>query len=184
VRTKYNSPRNFCATFLILLAMNSIVFAASANGSPEGAIANEQHVSEEPLGPQQKESSTAVILGNLLGTIAVPEKAGQMFDDLYYRNETEIYRILNENLLLLWQTICLVADALPTLRLMTAQGGKFHLDAPTYSRANDLYEVFRGLAGPQLAADLQKARSYVDRRTKQKGSGQVLIDLNEYTQVK
>lgn len=177
---KNNRQKKFCAAFLILLlTLICNEYASGTKDSLEGAIANEQHVSEKTPGTQQRDSTTVVILGDLLGTIAIPEKAGEIFNDLYYRNETEIYRILNENPFILWQTIGLVADALPSLRLMAAQGGKLHLDAPTYSRANNLYEEFRGLAGPQLTADLEKAKSYVDRRTKEKGSGEVLIDLNE-----
>lgn len=159
--------------------MNSTAYAIEAKKSSEGSRANEQQVSENMSRTQQKESTTVVVLVDLLGTIAVPEKAGQIFNDLYYRNQIEIYRILNENPFLLWQTIGLVANTLPALRSMAARGGKLHLDVPTYSRANDLYEEFRDLAGPQLSADLEAAKSYVDSRTEKRGSGQVLIDLNE-----
>ncbi|MDY0039360.1 MAG: hypothetical protein RBS57_03545, partial [Desulforhabdus sp.] len=139
----------------------------------------EQRASEEIPRARQQESDTAVILGDLLGTITVPQRAGKIFSDLYYRHEAEIHHILNENLFLVLQTIGLVADALPTLRLMSERNGELLLDSATYARANNLYEEFRGLAGPQLTADLEETRSYLDRRTTKKDSGEVLINLNE-----
>ena len=80
---------------------------------------------------------------------------------------------------MIWQTLGLVSDSLPALRSMAKSNGKLLLDGETYSKVNNLYNEYSGLASPALAADLQKAKDYVDQRTKTSNSGTVIIDLNK-----
>ena len=157
----------------LFLIFNVAVFAAEKAPGTDAADMN------APAKAPETHEESIMDLDNLLGEIAVPDKAAEIFNDLYYRHKTELYQILNNNPYIIWQTLGLVGDSLPALRSMAKNSGKLKLDGTTYSKANNLYSEYFGLASPQLAADLQKAKLYVDQRTKRASSGSVVIDLNE-----
>ncbi|MCK8600579.1 hypothetical protein [Desulfoferrobacter suflitae] len=146
---------------------------SAAEKSPETVSLEASSPAQDPA--VQEEGMMG--LENLLGEIVVPQNAAGMFNNLYSRHKTELYRILNNNPYMIWQTLLLVADSMPALRSMA--GGKLSLDGATYSRADTLYHEYLRLASPELAADLQKARGYVDGRTEQTDSGSVVIDLTD-----
>lgn len=159
------------ATFLIMFS--NTVFATEE--VPGAATSDTNAAIQVPEAAQE----SIMDIDNLVGEIAVPEEAAKVFNDLYYSHKTELYQILQNNPNMIWQTLGLVSDSLPALRSMAESKGKLHLDGETYSKANILYNEYFGLASPALAADLRKAKEYVDQRTKTASSGSVVIDLNE-----
>ena len=157
----------------LLLAWSGAAFA-SENTPGNAAPAKEVQAKES----EAREENLASI-DDLLGEIAVPPAAAKIFNELYYQNKTELYQILNNNPHIIWLTLGILGDSLPALRSIAENQGKMQLDATTYTKANNLYEECYTLASPQLAADLESAKSYVDQRTAMITSESVIIDLNE-----
>lgn len=176
-----NKHSMLCAGIMtIFFFLGHPAHAGTANeGPPCGSERYQSTPAPESARTPARDETTAAALGNLVGTIAVPEKASRMLNGVYERNKDEIYRILNENPYILWKTIGLVAGALPALTLITEQGGRLYLDRQTYSKANSLYEEYRELASPRFTAELDQTKSYIDQRTEETGSGDVVIDLNK-----
>jgi hypothetical protein len=167
------------AMMLLFLLVNAAGATKSMDGMKESAPANEPNPAVDSS-TTSEEDGAATVIGDLLGEITVPNEAAILFNDLYYRNKAEVFRILNNNPYLVWETLGVVVEALPALRLIGDQDGKLYLDRATYARARSLFDHYHGLASPQLAADLDKTRSYVDSRTEEKDSGDVVIHLNDF----
>ena len=114
----------------------------------------------------------------LLGGIAVPDAAAQLFNGIYTRHGIEIGRILSDNPRMVWDTLDLLLDLLPALRALPATGGRLTVNSGDYDRAAALLQRFTALSSSGLARDLGRTREWIDRRVTQGDAGKLVIDLN------
>jgi hypothetical protein len=118
-------------------------------------------------------------IGRLFDGIRIHSPLGDEFNELYSRNQTEIYGIVDRNPMIVWETVEIALDLMPALRSVDQNGGKLCVDKQLYSKATDFFWKCKSLASPQLAGDLMKAKTLVERRTTELNARQLLIDLNE-----
>ncbi len=110
--------------------------------------------------------------------IRLPDSTVQPFEDIFARNRYEIERIISENPFLVWESLDLALDAIPSLREIRQNGGMLQLSSRLYARAMKLLDQCDALASPAFSKDLHTARSLVDARVTQQMNNQVIIDLN------
>jgi hypothetical protein len=169
----------YAAILILTLLASTAATASSFEETKTTSTSANEHQSEYSS-PTSREQGATKVIGDLLGEITVPSEAAGFFNDFYNRNKTEVLRIFSDNPYLIWETLGVVVDALPSLRTIADQDGRLYLDGATYARANTLFERYRGLASSQLAADLDRTKSYVDSRTEGTDSGGRVIDLNDH----
>ena len=160
-----------------------IVFASS---TVPAKIAQENHkrIEKQNQEPKPRDDTGRgegglSFLGNLFQGINIHSPLGDEFNGLYLRNKAEIHRIVDRNPGIVWETVELAIELLPALRSADQNGGKINVEKKLYTRATDLAGKCESLAGPQLARDLKRAKSLLEKRTTELDPGQLTIDLTK-----
>ena len=119
------------------------------------------------------------VLSGLVGDIQIPKATMDSFSVLFKRHEPELERLANAHQELIWGTMAVVIEALPSFKTKEAQGGKVRISRNTYAKASDLLEKCESLSSPQLARDLRKAKALFDGMVKESDQESLTIDLKE-----
>lgn len=119
------------------------------------------------------------VLSGLAGDIQIPKATIQSFSVLFKRHEPELERLANTHQELIWGTLEVVIEVLPSFKTKDAQEGKVRIPRNTYAKASNLLDKCESLASPQLAGDLRKARALFDSMVKESDQGSLTFDLKE-----
>jgi hypothetical protein len=165
------------SAFVLTITVPAAI-AGPTRAAPSHARSGEQ-IGSQQVAPYDEGEARLNSIGSVLEGIRIGAPTMEEFRTLYNRHKREIQTIVNQHMDLVWETIDLAIDALPALRSTEKTGGRLFLDKGIYSRANRLFEKYMALAGSGLAKDLRRAKRFIDGKTEDWNSNQVMIDLND-----
>lgn len=164
----------FVIFMVMLLGAVHTLWAADrlAPGSPQAR----KDISQEQGGLGQYGQD---VLSGLVGDIQIPKETIQSFSVLFERHKPELERLANAHQDLIWRTMDVVIEVLPSFRTKEAQEGKVRISRNTYAKASNLLEKCESLASLELARDLRKAKALFDSMVKGNDQESLIIDLKE-----
>jgi hypothetical protein len=125
------------------------------------------------------ENLTPDLLQSLVGDIPIPKATVQSFSVLFDRHRLELKQLVDAHQDLVWETLNVVIEFLPSLKTVAANGGQLRVNRKTYAKATSLLERCELLASPELAQDLREAKTLVDSRLKEGDQEDLIINLKE-----
>ena len=165
---------SFAILFMLVLAGVGALWAAE-NLAP-GSLQTRQESNKERAGLSQYGQD---LLKSLVGDVPIPKATVQSFSVLFERHRQELERLANAHQDLVWETLEVVIEFLPSLKTMDANGGQVRVNRKTYAKASGLLEKCERLASPELAQDLRTAKVLVDSRLKEGDQESLIINLND-----
>jgi hypothetical protein len=159
---------------LFFLGWISTVFAsvgvATVFASPPAAAR-----SQEDPGMSGNRELLGALVNNLDFSAPLPSR----LLSLLAPHEQQLERIFKQNPELITEGLVLVIAALPALQSMSEDNRTMELDKGTYAKAQSLLDKCEFLATPDLARDLERARTLMDKHIRQVGETTLIVDLGE-----
>jgi hypothetical protein len=119
------------------------------------------------------------LLKSLMSDVPVPKATAHSFSVLFGRHRAELERLGNVHQDLIWESLAIVIELMPSIKTMDADGSRLRVNRKTYEKVSSLMGRCEGLASPELARDLRKAKNLVESRMTEGDQDSLIIDLND-----
>jgi hypothetical protein len=163
------------AILIVLILVGIQPLLASDNSVPDGLLTGQEANKESgSLGQYGQD-----LLKNLMGDVSIPKATVQSFSALFDRHRAELESLASAHQELVWETLEVVIEFLPSVKTMDANSGQLQVNRKTYAKASRLLERCQLLATPEFAQDLRKAKVLVESRLKEGDQENLIIDLKE-----
>jgi hypothetical protein len=163
------------ASLIVLIPVGTPALRASENSIPDGLLTG-QEVKEESNGLTRFGQD---LLKSLLGDVPIPKATGQSFTLLFDRHRSELESLGRTHQELIWETIEVVMEFLPSVKTLEVNGGQLRVNRKTYAKASRLLERCELLVTPGFAQDLRKAKAMVESRLREGDADSLIIDFKE-----
>lgn len=167
--------KSSCAIVIALILVGSQTLRAKDNSIP-GVLPTGQEAEREngSLGQIGQD-----LLRNLMGDVPIPKATAQRFSVLFERHKAELESLANAHQNLIWETLQVVIELLPSLKTVDTHDAQLRVSRRTYDKVASLMERCEQLATPEFAHDLRKAKTLVESRLKEGDQESLIIDLRE-----
>jgi hypothetical protein len=160
---------------VVLILVGTQALQASDNAIPGGPLP--MHEAKQESGSLGQYGQD--LLKSLMGDVVIPKATVQSFSALFDRHRAELESLASAHQELVWETLEVVIEFLPSAKTMDANSGQLRVNRKTYAKASRLLERCQLLATPEFAQDLRKAKALVESRLKEGDQENLIIDLKE-----
>lgn len=114
----------------------------------------------------------------MFGNVQLPGAVSRDLNTLYEKHRDEVVAITEEDPGLIVEIVQIGIELMPGIREARRNGGRLSMARSTYNRGQALLDRYAAAGSPDLASDVGRVKSLLERRTREVGPDRLLLDLS------